>query len=215
MPEGENARPGQESASRSAFDLLAQGALRGNSQRAFSLYEQAWPELWARAQALLRVQGLAFDLREDCGQAALIRVWKFRNGYRGQTAWELAGWMKRIVHNEAARLEQRAQRDHHVARASGLFDQPQLEPEDRAGEPGQALETQAALRAMEQCLALLPAQQRAVVELLYDEHAASEREVAEQLELSKSYVNVLRQKALAQLARCLEGKGIDAWNPST
>ena len=54
----------------------------------------------------------------------------------------------------------------------------------------------------------LEERERAVVELCYAADAATEREVAACLGVSKSWVNVLRQRALLALRNCLIAKGV-------
>jgi RNA polymerase sigma factor (sigma-70 family) len=193
--------PAEENDPLRALEALASGGLRGPESGAWGLIQAAWPEVIARTGAFLRSMGVPPDSAEDCGQAALLRVWRFRRSYRGSSLPELLGWMYRICRNEAARrLGQRELPTKDI----------ELEPEAlaSAGDPtAQEVEAADALRALEACLGELEPRLRELVELLYAEAPLTEREAEEVLGISKSYVNVLRRKALELLGRCLETKG--------
>ncbi len=192
-----------------AFEALAGGALAASESRAWTLFERAWPVLFARVQAVLRTQRLPRDLQEDCGQAALTRVWKFRTSYRGATPAELAAWMHRIIHNESARLlQRRAQDPAHLSGSLPIDASTAEEIEGQSSErPDSPLLARDVQTALEQCLAKLDQKHREVIELLYSDHPLTEREAVEVLGVSKSYVHVLRSQALELLAKCLESKG--------
>jgi RNA polymerase sigma factor (sigma-70 family) len=193
-----------------AFEELAAGGLAAPEARAWALFDRAWPAVLGRVQVFLRSRGVPTFLREDCGQSALVRVWRFRTSYRGSTAPELAAWMYRITQNEAARAIEQWRREVSWRRPEppGAADESLGELAQTGELPGDDAESRDALRALDQCLGGLDERQREVIELLYSGNPLSEREACGILGVSKSYVNTLRQKALAQLARCLEGKGV-------
>lgn len=196
----------EECRSSAAFAALASGALAGPESEAWHLVREAWPEIHGRVRACLAAAGLPLDWREDCGQAVLVRVWRFRSGYRGRSAGELAAWMNRIARNESARALQRAGRIEAHVEPEQAMDLTTV-PDPRAS-PGRRAEQRDDLRALEECLAALESRQRQVVELLYADTPLSEREAVEVLGVSKSHVHTLRKQALSALARCLEGKGV-------
>lgn len=193
-----------------AFEELAGGGLSGGERHAWELLERAWPEVLGRIEVFLRSRRLAADLMEDCGQAVLVRVWRFRTGYRGSSTAELSAWMHRIASNEAARAQRTTSRELALSSASAVAvaPDPLEELPDTRPTPQDLVQSGDELTALEQCLEGLDERMRGVVELLFASEPISEREAAEVLGVSKSYVNVLRQKALAALARCLGKKGI-------
>jgi len=194
-----------------ALEELAAGALRGPEGRAFRLFETAWPALAPRVAAFLGSLGVRRDSAEDCGQAALLRVWRFRRSYRGASAPELFAWMYAIFRNEAARAAG-GPSGPLPARGTAGDDQLEPEPTERVLEPDPtagAAEARDDLRALEECLATLEEDLRRVVELLYGAAPMTEREAQAVLGISKSYVNVRRRQALEALARCLTGKGVE------
>lgn len=206
-------RMGAPPAAEDAFEALARGGLRARPLEAWALVERAWPELERRLAVLLRALAVAHEFREDCGQEVLLRVWRGRDGYRGGSRGELLAWLARICEREHARLlEARARRprsetdEHHDDDETTLGERAALIDDPTA----QAAEHTEALRELAACIAGLGADERRVVELLYSADAPSEREVALVIEVSKSQVNVLRQRALERLAECLRRKGVEA-----
>ena len=144
---------------------------------------------------------MAPALRDDCGQNTLLRIWRARESYRGSSIDELAAWMHRICQREHLRLlDAHRRRDD----PGGSDDAGAEEPADSASE---RTDTR---RALERCIAHLEERERAAVELLYSVEAPGERGVATVLGVSKSYVNVLRQRAIGKLRLCLRGKGVTA-----
>lgn len=206
-------RMGTLAAAEEAFEALARGGLRARPLDAWALVERAWPELERRLSVLLRALAVAREFREDCGQEVLLRVWRGRDGYRGGSRGELLAWIARICQREHARLlEARARRprsetDEHHEDDDTSFEQRAASTDDPTA---QAIEHGEALRALAACIEGLGADERSAVELLYSAEAPSEREVALVIEVSKSQVNVLRQRALARLAECLRRKGVEA-----
>ena len=203
------------------FEALGRGALRGPEETAWELFERAWPGILRRLDAFERSLGVPAEFLEDCGQAVLLRVWRFRAGYRGHSAAELAGWMHMICRNEAARYAERAARAPRAESDLGARGEPGADAPwaDRgpvegavdagAVDPTEVVGGEEDRRALEQCLAQLEARPRAVVELLFGAEASTEREAAALLGRSKSYVNDLRRAGLDLLARCLKSKGVE------
>jgi RNA polymerase sigma factor (sigma-70 family) len=195
---------------------LASGALRGPVGRAWSTFDRAWPALLRRLATAQRALGVRAELRDECGQAVLARVWKGRAGYRGGNAAELASWIHTICRREHVRLLESLARNPRPA--SDLADH---DPDDdlrntlpeaerttgRAASPSSVAQRRDTLRALEDCIARLDADLREVVELLYSPDAPTERDVAAILGCSKSQVNVLRQRALRVLTGCMNRKG--------
>lgn len=184
-----------------AYEELARGGLAGPEPRAWELVQRAWPELVSTLEVFLRARRVPENLAQDCGQAVLARVWRFRSSYRGGTPSELAAWMYRITLNEAARAVTRE--------GPAPEDESALESHaDARPTADELIEERDDLRALAECMDALDERQREVVELLYSAEPRTEREAVAVLGVSKSYVNVLRRKALDQLARCLQGKGV-------
>ena len=193
---------------------LAEGALAGPIEQAWVVFDRAWPALLERLAIFQRALGVRSDLRDDCGQAVMVRVWKGRTNYRGQAAPELFGWIHTICRREHLRLLDadakrprtesdlaQATMDSDVASAIEQFEIPQ--EQTTAG----LVDSRDELTALEECLSRLGNEQREVTELLYSAAAFTEREVAQLLKCSKSQVNVLRKKALKALTACMEGRG--------
>ncbi len=205
---GDDAPPGPEG----AFEELAAGGLRAGAEEAWELFERAWPALSRRLGGLLRGLGAREDLREDCGQAALLRVWKARTRYRGTGRGELVAWLRTIAQRELLRLLEMKDRLPTTAtdRAEPGEEPAPLEPASSADPTADEAARADARGALETCLAELKEAQREVVELLYAADALTEREAAVVLERSKSHVNTLRQQALVALEGCLRRKGVTA-----
>lgn len=201
------------------LDTLATGGLRAPPERALDLFQEAWPALEGLLSKYLAVLRVSTNLREDCGQEALWRVWSNRVKYNGQSRSELLGWIYRItenVHHDLIRKEARAP----VAGVDpGGLEEPRgsrANPAFRArlatapeGDPtAQAAEDADTLQALEACVAELDAKLQRVVDLLYHPPELTEREAARALGISKTYVNKLKDEALDKVSRCLEKKGI-------
>lgn len=193
-----------------ALEALGAGALRESPARSWELFDCAWPVIEARVGVFLRSLRLSQEFREDCGQNALLRVWRSRESYRGHSADEFWAWAYRICRHEAFRMAERrgreAVREGDAAEDAKLEDWAADLARDETAEDSEAADE---ARALEECLAGLDERGRSVVELLYGPDASTERAVAMMLELSKSYVNVLRQKALQALEACLRAKGVE------
>lgn len=192
-----------------ALEELAQGALRVSPGKAWGLFDRAWPELEERIARFVRSLRLAQEFQEDCGQNTLLRVWKGRESYRGNCLDDLYAWTYRITRNEGMRLVESASR--RPSREADGRNEMSLDGfSGREPTDGEAVQQQEEARALELCIAGLDERAQGLVDLLYGDSAPSERAVASMLDISKSYVNTLRQAALAALKRCLEGKGIQA-----
>ena len=193
-----------------ALEALAAGGLRAGAREAWELFEQAWPALSGRLAVILRGLGVPNGIREDCGQATLLRVWRARGTYRGGNRAELYGWLRRIAQREFLRLLDMQTRspttetDRLPPGSSG----PVLELESCADPTAEGAERSDTRRALEDCLAHLKQPQREVIELLYAADPLTEREAAAALERSKSHVNTLRQQALEALETCLRRKDV-------
>src|SRR5688572_15650787 len=90
-----------------AFATLASGGLRELPLEAIDLVETAWPELERWVAVFLRAVGAGPEIREDCGQEVLLRVWRTRASYRGGSRGELLAWLYRICQREHHRLLER------------------------------------------------------------------------------------------------------------
>lgn len=196
-----------------ALERLAAGGLRGPVDEAHALFEEAWPALTARLAVFQRALRVSEDLWEDCGQAALVRVWRARQGYAGGSLGELMSWLYTTCEREHLRLLERAGRRREEPLA--VEDTDVLEGARSASD---ALEhdptADAAARrderlALEECLERLDQRHRSAVELLYASDGLTEREAAAVLACSKSRVHALRKEALQRLAHCLRAKGVE------
>ncbi len=196
-----------------ALDALAAGGLRAEATEAWELFERAWPRVIARLDVFLRSLRVSQDLREDCGQAVLFRVWRSRAGYRGDDRSAFLAWMHQICRREHLRLiEARSRGPRTLGDPIGdedgevmdLLERHASENDNPTFENAERGDTQ---RALEECIEGLEAKHREVIEVLYSEDPLTEREAARALERSKSHINVLRREALALLERCLAGKG--------
>ena len=192
-----------------ALEKLARGAIRQSQETAWALFDQAWPAVEQRIWRFVRSLRLSEEFREDCGQNALLRVWRGREGYQGNSLDELGAWIYRITRNEAMRLVERAGRG--PRRETGGRDGVNFDNirGEHAEVDAQTLEREEA-QALEHCIEALDERSQSLVELLYGDDAPSERAAASMLDLSKSHVNTLRQAALAALKQCLNGKGVQA-----
>ena len=196
-----------------ALRELAEGKLSSPADQAWEAFDRAWPALLKLLATFQRSLGVRPDLRDDCGQAVLTRVWKARTNYRGASAPELVGWIYTICRREHIRLlEADAKRpksiseltitpgDNALSATTALEETPQQTT-------GAIVEARDELSALEDCMSRLDGDLREVTELLYSADALSERDVAKLMGCSKSQINVLRQKALRALSTCLQAKG--------
>lgn len=200
-----------------ALELLSRGALRGPADGAWYLFEQAWPVLLQRLTTFLRSLGVPREIGEDCGQNALLRVWRFRKSYRGGSPGELLAWIYRICQTESLRQlerESRAPRTEGELFARADRDEPAPDPlSDRAGQAsgdstGESVEERELHRVLEECLGELSERHRPVMALLYSGDETTEREAARILGRSKTHVNTLRRESLEKLRGCLRRKGL-------
>jgi len=190
---------------------LAEGALSGDGAEAWACFDRAWPALLRQLAIFQRALGVRPNIRDDCGQAVLLRVWRGRTDYRGHSLPELKGWLHTICRREHARLLEGSSRqprlESELARDEADTDlnsslEAREQPDQHSTDALVAARDE--LSALEACITRLDDNLREVTELLYSAEAPSEREVAELLGCSKSQVNVLRQKALRALAACLK-----------
>jgi len=197
-----------------ALRELAQGALSGSGADAWAVFDRAWPALLHKLATFQRALGVRSNLRDDCGQAVLLRVWKGRSDYRGTSLSEFLAWMRTICRREHARLlESQARHPRPESELANSERDEEVNSRPSTDElPGEQttdslVDARDELRSLEECISGLEESLLEVTELLYSADAPTEREVAEILGCSKSQVNVLRQKALRALAACMEQKG--------
>ena len=197
-----------------AFAELAAGGLRGPEERAWTLVEESWSLISRRIAVFQRALRVSPTIWDDCGQEALLRVWRGRTRYAGTERAQLLAWIFRIVEREHLRLLERGGRDargpRELASAERHDDEePLLDLAMTSANPTvEAAQKSDSLRALEECLERLLDDRRRVVELLYSVDAPTEREVSAMLGIPKSQVHVLRKAGLEQLAICL-GRGED------
>lgn len=190
------------------LEELASGQLRAPDPVARLALERAWPALVQLLAKLLIHVPRAF--REDCGQNALLRLWRHRESYRGRTVAQLVGWIHRVVQREAHRLG--AATVEAVARSATLApEEPRtLEVEQRPvqGPPG-SMEHADELDVLSECLEMLEPLEQDVLKLAYWPPEFTEREIALVMGLSKAYVHDLKRKGLDALSRHLVRRGYD------
>lgn len=193
-----------------ALEELGRGALRQEPGRAWELFDAAWPRVERRVATFLRSLGLSEEFREDCGQNTILRVWRSREEYRGECTDEFYAWLYRICRHEAIRqTEQKARRPLREGDRSEELGLEEMASSGARDDTALAIESGDEARALEECIRALDERGRALIELLHGPDKHTERQVATMLDLSKSYVNTLRQRALESLATCLQGKGHD------
>lgn len=201
------------------LDTLATEGLRAPPERALDVFQEAWPALEGLLSKYLAVLRVSTNLREDCGQEALWRVWSNRTKYKGQSRGELLGWIYRIterVHHDLIQREARAPVTGVEPAGLEESEASRSDPAVRArfatapeGDPtARAAEDADTMRALEACVGELDAKLQRVVDLLYHAPELTEREAARVLGISKTYVNKLKDEALGRVGRCLERKGI-------
>ncbi len=197
-----------------ALRELAEGALSGSGQQAWTAFDRAWPAILRRLATFQRALGVRPKFQDDCGQAVLLRVWKSRLSYSGDSLPEFLGWMHTICRREHSRLLEldarhpRPESDLESSRPDEDLKSRPLTHELHASRTTEArVGARDELSALEKCISKLDDGLREVTELLYSADSMSEREVAGVLGCSKSQVNVLRHKALQFLAACMREKG--------
>jgi RNA polymerase sigma factor (sigma-70 family) len=196
-----------------ALRELATGMLSGPADQTWEVFDRAWPALLKLLATFQRSLGVRPDLRDDCGQAVLTRVWKARMNYRGTSAPELAGWIYTICRREHVRLlEADAKRPRSTSELATTSGDDSMSVTDALeATPRQStdsiVDARDELNALEDCMSRLDGQLREVTELLYSADAPTERDVAKLMGCSKSQINVLRQKALHALSACMQAKG--------
>ncbi|GMU83730.1 MAG: hypothetical protein AMXMBFR47_36000 [Planctomycetota bacterium] len=185
---------------------LAQGTLRADHASAWASFQMAWPSLERFICRRLASRGIPARLRSDTGQNVIVRIWRFRLRYRGQSEAAFWAWIRTICDNELRRSVGRLARERHkLCRSADLESDLPIEPSPG---PAEAAAQADRLDVLRGCLELLPAGLREVIELLYFPPQLTERAVAELLEIAPSAVHGRKAAALARLAACLDAHGI-------
>jgi RNA polymerase sigma factor (sigma-70 family) len=201
-----------------AVASLARGALRAPPNQAWSQVDAAWPVLLRFVLSRLGRQGFPRFLWEDCVQAVMERVWKYRATYHGDGEASFWAWMYRICDNEARRMWAREKKQPLsessllACNESGGNCGAELNPftwfqESDQSDEATNCENSELWEALKHCLAELGEIQALVIDLLYIGTEMTERAAAEVVGCSRPYVHKVKKQALHQLLKCLEGKG--------
>ena len=168
---------------------IVRRAVSGDSEAFLNLYQQNLPRIYAVCLRIVADR----DQAEEVTQQALIRTWEMLNSYRGESP--LSAWIHRIAANVALdylrarkRLTKRVQFTDNLE----VFERPDL---------SSPREIQ---MDIEQALAALPPQARAVV-VLYDIEGYSHSEISGMLGIavgtSKAHLHAARRLLKEVLGR--------------
>ena len=142
------------------------------------------------------------EASSDCGQEAMIRVWRALEGYRGDCAFE--SWVYRIAANCCMDWLRKKKRDRSVS-IEPMKDQG-FDPADTS--PGTEAQVIAKdeRRRLREAIALLPEDQREALVLTQLERVSYE-EAARMLEVSEGTVKSRVNRAKARLKEILTPEG--------
>jgi RNA polymerase sigma-70 factor (ECF subfamily) len=143
----------------------------------------SWEELSARARVSARRHARHPDDAEDIAQEALIRAWTHRDSLRDRD--RLAGWLARIVRNEAARDASRRRPEPTLA-----------DPHAAADDEG--ISAVAGRADLGRCLRRLEADERLLLHLRYAQDL-TQATIARSLNLPEGTVKVRLHRARGKL----------------
>lgn len=175
----------------------------GSAQALEAILRWASGALLARARHDLPPPLQAKGDPADLVQETMIQVSRGLANFRGDTRRKLLGWMLRILDNQARNIKKsfRCAR-RRISRelpfeASGKASQEAISP---ALSPLQATLRTEQVSMLHQALAKLPARERAVLRLHYEESWSFAR-IAEALGCSSRWVQALHKRALQRMSR--------------
>ena len=142
------------------------------------------------------------EAAEDCGQEAMIRIWRSLESYRGECALE--SWAYRIAANCCMDWLRKKKRDQSVSM------EPLKEQGFNPADPSPGTEEQVVSadehRHLREAITLLPEEQREALVMTQLEKIPYE-EAARLLEVSEGTVKSRVNRAKARLKEILSGKG--------
>ena len=205
---------GDSEEARKALEALCAGGLAGPQERAWLLFQEAWPELFRMLKVALRSVGAPPRSWEDLGQTVMVKLWHRRLSFRGRTPGELQAWLTVIARNQM--LDERRREAYEPSAASDLTPDPDgsrskaIEAEP-GREPNPAEETgrRQEEQRLGECIARLDDEERLVIEQHYAPFPVSLRSLAEVLRCSATRVRDLHRRALEKLICCLERGGAE------
>ncbi len=140
------------------------------------------------------------EAAEDCGQEAMIRIWRNLNGYRGECALE--SWVYRIAANCCMDWLRKKKRDRSVS-VEPLREQG-FDPADTSPGTEEQAVTKDERRRLREAVTLLPDDQREALILTQLEKVPYE-EAARALGVSEGTVKSRVNRAKARLKEILSG----------
>ena len=142
------------------------------------------------------------EAAEDCGQEAMLRIWRSLDSYRGECALE--SWVYRIAANCCMDYLRKRKRDRSVS-VEPLREQGFDPPDPSPGTEEQA-ESADEHRRLREAIALLPEDQREALVMTQLEKIPYE-EAARLLSVSEGTVKSRVSRAKARLKEILSGDG--------
>jgi RNA polymerase sigma-70 factor, ECF subfamily len=140
----------------------------------------------------------------DVVQQTLVKAHQNREQFRGQTAAEQVGWLRRILANTIIDVARKFSREVDVERSlNDSADRLEAWLEAEQSTPSQVASRQEEVLRLATCLAQLPEDQRTAIEL-HHLHDASVAEVARFMERSEAAVAGLLRRGLKKLRGLLE-----------
>ena len=179
-------------------ELLLRKAQRGDSEAFGRLMEPLEQLVW---RVCWHYTGDR-EASSDCGQEAMIRIWRALNSYRGDCAFE--SWVFRIAANCCMDWLRKKKRDRSVS-IEPMKDQG-FDPADTS--PGTEAQVIAKdeRRRLREAIALLPEDQREALVLTQLERVSYE-EAARMLDVSEGTVKSRVNRAKARLKEILTPEG--------
>ena len=142
------------------------------------------------------------EASSDCGQEAMIRIWRALNSYRGDCAFE--SWVFRIAANCCMDWLRKKKRDRSVS-IEPMKDQG-FDPADTSPGTEAQLIAKDERRRLREAIALLPEDQREALVLTQLERVSYE-EAARMLDVSEGTVKSRVNRAKARLKEILTPEG--------
>jgi RNA polymerase sigma-70 factor (ECF subfamily) len=162
--------------------------------------EALWAELFKTAVSYARFRGIDEDLARDATVEAYLRI-KNKGIYKFTFKGSLRGYCYRILAREIIRLVNKASRE---LLTEEFGSKPSTDPGTEDAPSRSSLDL--VRQRIRECLDELPSREREIIELLYFAGLSPEQ-VAEQLGITRNYVNVLAHRARKKLKDCLESAG--------
>lgn len=153
------------------------------------LYQRWLPWVWRYAYSLVQDRHAAEDVTSEA-----MTAWVQQLGKTGADAPQLAGWLRKVIHNKAVDYHRQGQRCRKMINEAPFY----RAESNGSKDPSQMLETTEMQHQVRQALNLLSDTQRLVLEWKYAEDLCV-REIAERLGVTEKAVEANLYRARQEL----------------